>query len=55
MQGRDYVMPEDVQRMAGPVLCHRIVSGGSVREQDKQTFLRRLIDDIPVPLETLPR
>ena len=55
LQGRDYVVPEDVQRMAEPVLCHRIVSGGSVREGDKQTFLRRLIDEIPVPLETLPR
>ena len=35
LQGRDYVVPEDVQRMAEPVLCHRIVSGGSVREGDK--------------------
>ena len=55
LSGRDYVIPEDVQRMAEPVLCHRIVSGGAVREGDKQSFLRRLIEEIPVPLESLPR
>jgi len=55
LHGRDYVIPEDVQRMAGPVLCHRIVSGGAAREGDKQAFLQQLIESIPVPLEPLPR
>ena len=55
LNGRDYVIPEDVQRMAPYVLGHRIVSGGAVREQDKVAFLRKLIAEIPVPLESLPR
>lgn len=55
LSGRDYVIPEDVQRMAPHVLGHRIVSGGAVREQDKVSFLHKLIAEIPVPLETLPR
>ena len=55
LSGRDYVIPEDVQRMAPHVLGHRIASGGAVREQDKVSFLRKLIAELPVPLESLPR
>ncbi len=54
LEGRSCVLPEDVQKLAGPVLCHRIVTGGGERDSDRMAFLQKLIESIPVPLETLP-
>jgi len=51
--GRDYVVPEDVKRLAAPVLSHRIVMkdrrllrGDTTPEQ---RFIARLLGEIPVP------
>ena len=51
--GRDYVLPEDVRLAAPHVLSHRIVSGGGARSEDTASFVKRLIDSVPVPLENL--
>ncbi len=49
--GRDYVVPDDVQRLAVPVLAHRLVLtpkakyGGAT----KRELIARLVDRTPVP------
>lgn len=35
----------------GPVLGHRIFSGGGARAQEAELLLDRMIGEIPVPLE----
>ena len=50
MEGRSYVIPEDIKREALPVLGHRVVSGtgGSA---DAAEWIEKLLAAIPVPLE----
>jgi len=50
--GRDYVIPEDVQLVAPHVLAHRI-SRDSSRTAAAVKFLNKIIENVPVPLETL--
>ena len=52
MQGRDYVIPEDVKREALYVLPHRLTLV-SQSHLDSVRFLENLLDEIPVPLEKL--
>ena len=52
MEGRDYVIPEDVKREALPVLGHRVVSG-SGSHADAEAVLTKLLDSLNVPLEEL--
>lgn len=52
LQGRDYVIPEDIQYLAPYILCHRLSSGTGAADQAKE-FLQRIIGKIQVPLETL--
>src|SRR2546422_4619243 len=51
VEGRTFVLPDDVKRLANPVFEHRlslIRSGGRARS-DAKTVLAELIDQIPVP------
>ncbi len=50
MEGRAYVLPEDVKDNAVPVLAHRltVVTGSHLAPED---YLRQLLDEIPVPVE----
>ena len=50
MEGRDYVIPEDVVREALPVLAHRLTTASGSRA-DGESFLRELIASLTVPLE----
>ncbi len=52
MQGRDYVIPEDVKREALCVLPHRIILVSS-SHKDPARFIANLIEEIEVPLEKL--
>lgn len=52
MEGRNYVIPEDVKREALPVLSHRVVSG-SGNSAEAEAYLQKLLASIPVPLEQL--
>ena len=52
LEGRDYVIPEDVVREALPVLAHRI-SAASGSAKDAELYLRKKIGDIVVPLEKI--
>ncbi len=50
LQGREYVIPEDIQYLAPFVLAHRLAgSGGS----GAAAFLDRIIEKAEVPLETV--
>ena len=50
MEGRDYVIPEDVKREAVPVLSHRIAVI-SRSHKDTETYIAGLLSELPVPLE----
>ena len=52
MEGRDYVIPEDVKREAVPVLGHRI-SSSSGNTAEAEEILRNLLTTVTVPLEAL--
>lgn len=50
MEGRDYVIPEDVQREAVAVLSHRISAGVGSR-LDCEKYIERIIEEVQVPIE----
>ena len=50
MEGRDYVIPEDVVREALPVLSHRLTAASGSRA-DGENYLKELIAGLIVPLE----
>lgn len=52
-RGREFVIPEDVLSVAPSVLSHRIISKGSESFEDAKKYLGRMIETIPVPLETI--
>ena len=49
---RDYTIPEDVQRMAAPVLCHRFVLSADARMRglSEEQVLRELMAGIRIPV-----
>lgn len=53
MQGRDYVIPEDVKYLAPFVLEHRLIFAGSYMESGSQgNFVQALVSSIEVPTES---
>ncbi len=50
MEGRDYVIPEDIQREAVAVLAHRISAGVGSR-LDCEKYIERIIEEVQVPIE----
>jgi len=53
ISGRDYVLPDDVKRLAVPVFCHRIIltSGAGLGSSKTVELVRRIINDVPAPTE----
>jgi len=51
MQGRDFVLPDDVKRMAVPALAHRLIvgSGARIREVDSREIVQELLERLPAP------
>ncbi|MDP9362390.1 MAG: MoxR family ATPase [Acidobacteriota bacterium] len=53
VNGRDFVIPEDVKRLACPVLSHRIVMKDRrllrLDGSPEQRFIQRIVSEIPVP------
>jgi MoxR-like ATPase len=52
VEQRTYVVPDDVKRLAGPILAHRIVCRGLVREGQRdraRDVVQRILDKVPVP------
>ena len=53
LAGRDYVSPEDVQRMAEPVLAHRLVLSpeARMRNMTAERVLASVIGSVQVPVK----
>ena len=52
INGRDYVVPDDVKRLAVPVLAHRLVPKNSRREEVRrviENFLERVLASVEAP------
>ena len=52
VEGRNYVIPDDIKQVAIPVLAHRIVCRGVLREGHRQRaaqILKALLDSVAVP------
>ena len=53
LNGRDYVIPEDVKYVAPHVLCHRISAGGTQAAGAAAQFIKKILESVQVPLETV--
>jgi MoxR-like ATPase len=51
LNGREYVVPDDVKAVAGPALAHRLVltADAKVRGADKRTVVEDVLERVPVP------
>jgi MoxR-like ATPase len=51
LQGRDYVLPDDVKMLVEPVLAHRLIIRLTDASLDKsgRTIINELTETIPVP------
>jgi MoxR-like ATPase len=54
LEGRTFVVPDDVKKSAGPVLEHRVVPKGPVPTDEKRRLSKEIVEDIldsvPVPV-----
>jgi len=53
LQGRDYVIPDDVKALAKPVLAHRMILKSTLRAREKyaEVIIDQLLREVPVPAE----
>ena len=52
MQGRDFVVPDDVKDLAVPVLAHRLIASleARLRGRDATAIVETILDSVPVPV-----
>ncbi|HZS33684.1 MAG TPA: MoxR family ATPase [Methylomirabilota bacterium] len=50
-EGRDYLVPDDVKRLAAPALAHRVLpaAGAGDAGAAAETVVRAILQDVPVP------
>ncbi len=53
LQGRDYVIPDDVKELAEPALAHRLIikTSSTIRDIDPGQIIREILDTVPVGVE----
>jgi len=52
IQGRDYVIPDDVKKLAVPVLAHRVILRGLYgKSGENEKFIREILERVPAPTE----
>jgi MoxR-like ATPase len=53
IQGRDYVIPDDVKKAAPYVLTHRLIISpqAQLRGRDPSELIRDIVSEVPVPVE----
>lgn len=54
LEGRDYVIPDDIKRLASPVLAHRLLAKGyrqGERGDAGEVVMREIIDQTPLPAQ----
>jgi MoxR-like ATPase len=51
LQGRDYVLPDDVKALAEPALAHRSLLSAADQSQgkDSRTYIAEILNTTPVP------
>lgn len=51
LAGRDYVLPDDIKRLAVPVLAHRVIVGPAarLRELSAEKIVQEILENSPVP------
>lgn len=52
IEGREFVAPDDVKRLAVPVLAHRVITKGYLHGSQRgaiEALIQRFVDDVPVP------
>jgi MoxR-like ATPase len=51
LDGRDYVIPDDVQGLAGPVLAHRLLPTAEaiVERHQPEQVVARIVAQLPLP------
>ncbi len=52
VEGRSYVVPDDVKSLVVPVLAHRVIPRGYLRGEQRsavEALLARLVEEVPVP------
>ncbi len=53
VNGRDYIIPDDIKELAVPVFAHRVVVGGIIRESHRQrasSIISQIVSSIAVPV-----
>ena len=52
LEGRDYVLPDDIKRLAVPVLSHRVILRGAARQDARRAakVIHDIVEATPVPL-----
>jgi len=53
LQGRDFVVPDDVKQLAVPVLAHRVISKGFLHSSERdhvEEIINRLLEETTVPV-----
>lgn len=54
LQGRSYVIPDDIKKLAVPVFAHRLVLAyGGTKEQEARELILTILDSVAVPTEDL--
>ncbi len=54
LQGRDYVIPDDVKALAVPVMAHRVILRGLYgKSGQNEAFIRELLKTVPAPTEEI--
>ena len=56
MQGRDFVLPDDIKRLAPSVLSHRLLATtrARLRGSESTAIITEIVEATPVPVEALP-
>jgi len=53
LQGRAFVLPDDVKTVAPPVLCHRLIISPQAQLRGRKTeeLVADIVAEVPVPVE----
>ncbi len=53
INGRDFVIPDDIKRLAGPVLAHRLITNPQARLKGRSVveIVEEVLGAVPVPVE----
>jgi MoxR-like ATPase len=52
IDGRDFVVPDDIKLLTSPVLAHRVVTKGYIQGDSRgaaESIIQRLVEEVPVP------